>query len=297
MVHQHFMLVDSLSALDNVMLGAEPGFFLTRAKQRVRERLEALMQQTGLHVRLDAEVGSLPVGEMQRLEILKTLYRGARILILDEPTAVLTPQETEQLFVTLRGLKAQGCTILLITHKLKEVMALCDAVTVMRAGQVVQTMPIADTSEAALAEAMVGRKVNLGRTGAEHTADAGAAPLLEARNLQLRNRLGVTTRAWTCACGRARSSAWRVSRAMARANCWKCWPACGHPTRVGCLWVAASSRPRPGWTRRRRVNFSWPTCLKTATCTAWCWAFRPGKARCSATRIWLSTALRPWAWA
>jgi len=191
MVHQHFMLVDSLSALDNVMLGAEPGFFLTRAKQRVRERLEALMQQTGLHVRLDAEVGSLPVGEMQRLEILKTLYRGARILILDEPTAVLTPQETEQLFGTLRGLKAQGCTILLITHKLKEVMALCDAVTVMRAGQVVQTTPIAETSEAALAEAMVGRKVSLGRTGAEHKTDAAAAPLLEARGLRLRNRLGV----------------------------------------------------------------------------------------------------------
>jgi ABC-type uncharacterized transport system ATPase subunit len=95
------------------------------------------MASTGLQVDLDALVADLPVGDRQRLEILKALYRGARILILDEPTAVLTPQETEALFVTLRRLREQGTTILLITHKLKEIMALCDAVTVMRAGRVV----------------------------------------------------------------------------------------------------------------------------------------------------------------
>jgi ABC-type uncharacterized transport system ATPase subunit len=99
------------------------------------------MQETGLHVDLDALVQDLPVGDRQRLEILKALYRGARILILDEPTAVLTPQETDALFDTLRGLRARGTTVLLITHKLKEIMALCDAVTVMRGGQVVLDCP------------------------------------------------------------------------------------------------------------------------------------------------------------
>ena len=163
MVHQHFMLVDTLSCLENVMLGAEGGFFLSASKAQVRGKLQALMQETGLQVRLDALVGDLPVGELQRLEILKALYRGARVLILDEPTAVLTPQETQALFVTLRKLRERGTTIILITHKLKEVMSLCSAVTVMRAGQVVETRPIAQWSEAGLAEAMVGRKVTLGR--------------------------------------------------------------------------------------------------------------------------------------
>ena len=163
MVHQHFMLVDTLSALDNVMLGAEPGWRLQAARAQVRAQLDVLMRETGLQVNLGALVSELPVGERQRLEIVKTLYRGARILILDEPTAVLTPQETEALFVTLRGLRARGTTVLLITHKLKEIMALCDAVTVMRQGQVVLDCAIADTSIDGLAEAMVGRRVNLGR--------------------------------------------------------------------------------------------------------------------------------------
>ncbi len=191
MVHQHFMLVETLSCLDNVMLGAEGGFFLGGAKKAARAKLEALMRETGLQVRLDALVGDLPVGELQRLEILKALYRGARLLILDEPTAVLTPQETEQLFVTLRQLRAMGTTILLITHKLKEVMALCDAVTVMRAGQVVKTVAIAETNPEDLAESMVGRKVSLGRKEGEG-ARAGELRL-QARGLALRNEQGVQT--------------------------------------------------------------------------------------------------------
>ena len=192
MVHQHFMLVDTLTCLDNVMLGAEPGFFLKSASKQVRSKLETLMQSTGLHVSLDALVGDLPVGELQRLEILKALYRGAKILILDEPTAVLTPQETVQLFETLRRLRALGTTIILITHKLKEVMSLCDAVTVMRAGQVVQTTLIADTSPEDLAQAMVGRKVNLGRTG---TVASIADPelRLSATGLSLKLGEGVPT--------------------------------------------------------------------------------------------------------
>ncbi len=192
MVHQHFMLVETFSALDNILLGAEPDWRLGRARAQVRAELERLMLATGLAVRLDRAVEDLPVGERQRLEILKTLYRGARFLILDEPTAVLTPQETEQLFVTLRRLRESGTTILLITHKLKEIMALCDRVTVMRAGAVVLDAGVAATSVDALALAMVGRRVQLGRaaTDSAHTT-AGAAVLLHARGLQWRDGLGV----------------------------------------------------------------------------------------------------------
>ena len=190
MVHQHFMLVDSLSATDNVMLGAEPHLLLHKAQAQVRARLAELVDATGLKVELDALVADLPVGDRQRLEILKALYRGAKILILDEPTAVLTPQETEQLFGVLAQLRARGTTIVLITHKLKEVMRLCDHVTVMRGGRVVHETAIADTTVEQLAEAMVGRQVHMGRRG-----DAARAPgrvMLQARGLVLRDTLQVT---------------------------------------------------------------------------------------------------------
>jgi len=189
MVHQHFMLVDTLTALENVMLGAEPSWWMPRAGSVVRDGLQALMQRTGLVVNLDALVADLTVGDRQRLEILKALYRGAKILILDEPTAVLTPQETEQLFEVLRGLRAQGTTVLLITHKLKEVMALCDAVTVMRAGKVVESIAIADASIAGLAQSMVGRPVNMGRVEGEPRQPG--ATLLELKGVQLRDALDV----------------------------------------------------------------------------------------------------------
>jgi ABC-type uncharacterized transport system ATPase subunit len=192
MVHQHFMLVDTFSALDNIVLGAEPDWRLPAARTAARKRLEELMRDSGLQVRLDAAVEDLPVGERQRLEILKALYRGARILILDEPTAVLTPQETEQLFGTLRQLRARGTTILLITHKLKEIIALTDNVTVMRAGRVVLDCATAETSTDALAQAMVGRRVQLGRGDTSaHKAPRGA-PLLQASGLTWRDSLGVT---------------------------------------------------------------------------------------------------------
>lgn len=189
MVHQHFMLVDTLSALENVMLGAEPHWLLQRSDALVRNKLEALMQATGLHVKLDALVADLPVGDRQRLEILKALYRGAKVLILDEPTAVLTPQETEHLFEVLRLLRSQGTTILLITHKLKEVMRLCDHVTVMRAGRVVKELAIAQATIEGLAEAMVGRKVHIGRI--EGDAPPLGAELLIAKNIFVRDALNV----------------------------------------------------------------------------------------------------------
>ena len=189
MVHQHFMLVDTLTALENVMLGAEPHVLLHKAEAQVRTQLTRLMESTGLRVDLDALVADLAVGDRQRLEILKTLYRGARILILDEPTAVLTPQETEQLFGVLALLRDQGTTIVLITHKLKEVMRLCDFVTVMRGGRVVQDVATIDTSIESLAETMVGRKVQMGRPGDTHKA-AGAV-LMQARGVVVRDALNV----------------------------------------------------------------------------------------------------------
>jgi general nucleoside transport system ATP-binding protein len=190
MVHQHFMLVETLSALDNVMLGAEPHWLLQKAAAQVRGKLEALMRSTGLKVKLDALVADLAVGDRQRLEILKTLYRGAKVLILDEPTAVLTPQETDQLFEVLKLLRSQGTTILLITHKLREVMRLCDTVTVMRAGRVVVNLPIAQASIAGLAEAMVGRKVHIGRV--DSSGPAAGEVLLQAHKLTVRDAMKVT---------------------------------------------------------------------------------------------------------
>lgn len=190
MVHQHFMLVDTLSALDNILLGVEPHFDLRRSQRLARARLTTLIQETGLQVHLDTLVQNLSVGDRQRLEILKTLYRGARILILDEPTAVLTVQETEQLFEVLRRLRAQGKTILLITHKLKEVLALCDHVTVMRLGAVVHECAVRDTTLESLAEAMVGRKINSGTQRATPLA-ADAAVLLQANNLSMRDAQGI----------------------------------------------------------------------------------------------------------
>ncbi|MEP7099500.1 MAG: ABC transporter ATP-binding protein [Burkholderiales bacterium] len=189
MVHQHFMLVETLSAIDNVMLGAEPHVLLKRSDTIVRKGLNELMGSTGLRVDLDAVVGDLSVGDRQRLEILKALYRGAKILILDEPTAVLTPQETEALFKVLARLREQGTTIILITHKLKEVMRLCDRVTVMRGGRVVHETAIADASIQSLAEAMVGRQVNMGRQGDAKTAPGALA--LEAVGLTVRDAMQV----------------------------------------------------------------------------------------------------------
>lgn len=196
MVHQHFMLVGTMTALENVMLGAEASPWLSRAAPQARTGLQALMHSTGLQVALDALVDDLGVGDCQRLEILKALFRGARILILDEPTAVLTPQETQQLFEVLRRLRKQGSTTVIITHKLKEVMALCDAVTVMRAGRVVLDVAVAQTSIEQLAQAMVGRSVRaMGRADRRPTRavaqGSGGSVLLDATDLGFTDAFGV----------------------------------------------------------------------------------------------------------
>lgn len=161
MVHQHFMLVPNFTALENVILGYEVDKKLAPSLEAGRKKLAELSAAYGLDVPLDVPVEDLPVGLQQRVEILKTLYRGAQVLILDEPTGVLTPQETEQLFEILKTLRAQGVTILLITHKLKEIMAITDNVSVMRQGQMVAHRKTAKTTPAELANLMVGRSVLL----------------------------------------------------------------------------------------------------------------------------------------
>ncbi|MCC5983520.1 MAG: ABC transporter ATP-binding protein [Rhodobacteraceae bacterium] len=161
MVFQHFKLVQNFTVLENVILGAEAGAFLKTSVSRARGLLKQLAEEFGLNVDPDALIEKLSVGHQQRVEILKALYREADILILDEPTGVLTPAEADHLFRILRGLKEQGKTIVLITHKLREIMEVTDNVSVMRRGEMVATVRTADTSPPQLAELMVGRKVLL----------------------------------------------------------------------------------------------------------------------------------------
>ena len=159
MVHQHFTLADNLSVLDNVMLGTESLWLPFSRRAAARQRLVAEGARFGLQVDPDRRVADLSVGERQRVEILKALVRGARILILDEPTAVLTPQESESLFATLSQMVAQGLSIIFISHKLDEVLRVSHRIAVLRAGRLVATLPAAAVSKAQLAEAMVGRSV------------------------------------------------------------------------------------------------------------------------------------------
>ena len=162
MVHQHFMLIPVFTVGENIMLGREPvagpGFY---DHSRARKEIEELTRKYGLRLDPDARTGDLPVGLQQRAEIVKVLYRGANLLVLDEPTGVLTPQETKELFVVLKGLVKEGKTIIFISHKLKEVLEISDRITVMRRGKVVGHLITRDTNEQEIATMMVGRAVLL----------------------------------------------------------------------------------------------------------------------------------------
>jgi simple sugar transport system ATP-binding protein len=192
MVHQHFMLVPVFTVTENVMLGVEQvkGLFGFLDRRRAAKNVREISEQHGLEVPPDAVIEELPVGIQQRVEIVKSLYRDAHVLILDEPTAVLTPQETEELFRVLRSLKEAGTSIVFITHKLKEVMAIADRITVMRRGRVVGTTTPAETSETELAAMMVGRAVQL-RVDKEPATPA--EPVLEVRDLVVADDRGHVT--------------------------------------------------------------------------------------------------------
>ncbi|MCA1631932.1 MAG: ABC transporter ATP-binding protein, partial [Acidobacteria bacterium] len=161
MVHQHFMLVEPMTVAENIVLGAEPGGTGSLDLREAASRIRKLSDEFRLSVDPGAVVESLSVGQQQRVELLKALYREARILILDEPTAVLTPQEVEEFFAILRRMREQGKTVVIITHKLSEVLAISDDVTVMRDGRVVGRVKTAETNAAELARLMVGRDVLL----------------------------------------------------------------------------------------------------------------------------------------
>jgi general nucleoside transport system ATP-binding protein len=191
MVHQHFMLVPVFTVAENVVLGFEPtrplGFL---DRQKARNDIRRLSSEFGLEVDPDAIVEALPVGLQQRVEILKALLRDVSLLILDEPTAVLTPQETDGLFTIMRSLAASGRSILFITHKLKEVLAVADRITVVRQGRVIGTTTPAESNEEDLATMMVGRNVDL----VVHKADAQPGDVvLELGGLTLADDRGVTT--------------------------------------------------------------------------------------------------------
>ncbi|MBF2028528.1 MAG: ABC transporter ATP-binding protein [Oscillatoriales cyanobacterium C42_A2020_001] len=165
MVHQHFRLVERFTVAENILLGEENRPFLRESPRQLRDRLQQFANQYGLKINPTAPIWQLSVGEQQRVEILKALTRNANVLILDEPTAVLTPQESEALMDTLRTLASQGIAIIFISHKLKEVMALCHRITVLRDGQTMATVNTQDTTEPDLARMMVGREVELRRRG------------------------------------------------------------------------------------------------------------------------------------
>ena len=187
MVHQHFMLVEPFTVLENVVLGAEGGALIGPALDKARAELKRLADEYELDVDPDAIVGELPVGLQQRVEILKALYKGAQVLILDEPTGVLTPDEADHLFRILGTLRDQGKSIILITHKLREIMAITDHVSVMRRGEMVAHFETKMTSVEALAEAMVGRHVLM------HVEKGKANPgevVLDVKHVTWRDRKG-----------------------------------------------------------------------------------------------------------
>ena len=202
MVHQHFMLIHVFTVTENVMLGAESvkGPIALLDTQDARGKIVALSERHGLRVDPDATIEDLPVGVRQRVEIIKTLYRQSSVLVLDEPTAVLTPQEIEDLFEVMRSLKAGGTSIIFITHKLNEVLAVADRITVLRRGKVVGSTIPSETDEADLARMMVGRPVQLDVTKppakpGEPVLEIGALSVLDDRGQVAVRNLDLTVRA------------------------------------------------------------------------------------------------------
>jgi len=186
MVHQHFMLVDTMTVAENIVLGVEPGTTMALDLRGAEKRIRGLSEEFRLAIDPSATIDQLSVGQQQRVELLKALFRQARFLILDEPTAVLTPQEVDELFHILRRMREQGKTIVIITHKLDEVMSISDEVTVMRDGKVVGRRETSSTSVAELARLMVGREVLL-RVAKEPAKPKGE--ILAVRRLSMKARL------------------------------------------------------------------------------------------------------------
>lgn len=188
MVHQHFMLVDTFTVTENIVLGSEPKKGATVDLRQAEKQVQELSERYGLNVDPKAKIRDISVGMQQRVEILKTLYRGADILIFDEPTAVLTPQEIKELIEIMNNLVKEGKSIILITHKLKEIMEVCDRCTVIRKGRGIGTVDVAETNPTDLASLMVGREVNF---SAEKTPSTPKETFLSVKDLKVKDGRGV----------------------------------------------------------------------------------------------------------
>ena len=193
MVHQHFKLVDTLSVYENIVLGQEETRYGFLRRDRSTKSIEELARNCGFSFDLNARIAPLPIGVKQRVEIIKALYKGAKILILDEPTAVLTPQEVDEMFVTLNKLKSQGTSIVFITHKMRETFEISDRVTVMRKGKIVATMNTKETNASELANHMVGRSIVSPRLS-ERTHDSSRQPVLSIKNVTATVKDGMSIR-------------------------------------------------------------------------------------------------------
>ena len=217
MVFQHFMLADNFTVWENVVLGDEPGNALRLDIRKARKQIGDLAQLFGLDVPPDALTGDLGVGQRQRVEILKVLYRGARIIILDEPTAVLVPQEVDELFASLRELAAQGSTVIFISHKLDEVLGVADAITVIRAGRTVAEIDdVSSVTARQLAELMVGSELPTPETRDATVTDQVALARRRPHRRRARGWPSSGRRTSRSACIGARSSASPAWRATAR---------------------------------------------------------------------------------
>lgn len=188
MVHQHFMLIPKFTVLENVILGAKLEHEPLLNTAQAREKIQTLSQSTGLKVDPDARIHDLSVGDQQRVEIIKVLYKGVHVLIMDEPTAVLTPQETDELFLVLRNWIKDGNTVIFITHKMREVLEFCDRVSVLRDDHFIETADVTEIDEERLAKMMVGREVELNLS----KAPAKPGPVvLEVKNLTVQADSGI----------------------------------------------------------------------------------------------------------
>ena len=190
MVHQHFRLAASLTVSDNIVLGHRSASWLRTSRRTIDSQVEELSKRYRMPVDPRARIWQLSVGEQQRVEILKALYRGARILILDEPTSLLTPQEADDLFETLRRMTAEGRTVIFVSHKLDELMAVSDRVTVLRGGRSIGTVLTRETTPSELAKMMVGREVVFAQAKSPKDRE-GAAVVLELRGVSATGDLGI----------------------------------------------------------------------------------------------------------
>ena len=288
MVHQHFMLVPVFTVTENVMLGVEPvrnGVFLDRPQ--VAAHIRDISDQYNLALDPDALVKDLSVGVQQRVEIVKTLYRNAEILIFDEPTAVLTPQEVEEFFKIVRSLVARGVSVIFITHKLKEVLAIADRITVLRNGRVAGTAIPGKTTPGELARLMVGREVILvSRQGPGQARRARPCRSATSARWMTATRLKVDGVSFTVHAGEVLG----VAGVQGNGQTELVEALTGlRPVAGGSVTIERARRAaRPALGRSRR--WAWPTCPRTVSATAW-----SSPIRCSANMVLNTYYLPPFA--